>query len=83
MPINPKKLQFKKSRIEWKGVDLSAKRRNWKLLTTSTLGSDKQNNGQKNLNQDWNSLPKFQYNYLITKLKVQNSTKITKLVKAK
>ena len=29
-----------------------------------TLSSDNQNGGQK-LNEDWNSLTKFQYNFLI------------------
>ena len=37
----------------------------WKWLTAPTLSSGEQNGGQK-LNEDWNSLPSFQYNYLIT-----------------
>ena len=58
---------------------LSAKRWNWvqkseiecktvklKWLTALTVSSDKQNGGQT-LNKDWNSLSKFQHNYLITK----------------
>ena len=61
-----------------KKVKLSAKRWNWvqkseiecktvklKWLTAPPLSSDKQNGGEK-LNEDWNCLSKFQYNYLIT-----------------
>ena len=58
-----------------KKVKLRAKRWNWvqkkeiektvklKWLTAPTLSSDKQN-GREKLNKDWNSLSKFQYNYL-------------------
>ena len=70
MSINPKSVQ--KSEIECKEVKLSAKSEiecktvKLKWLTAPTLSSDKENGGQK-LNKDWNSLFKFQYNYLITK----------------
>ena len=81
MSINSKSVQ--KSEIECKKVKLSAKKWNWvqkseiecktvklKWLTAPTLSSDKQNGGQE-LNKDWNSLSKFQYNYLITKESAQ------------
>ena len=70
MSINPKSVQ--KSEIECKKLKLSAKSEiecktvKLKWLTAPTLSSDKQNGGQK-LNEDWNSLSKFQHNYLITK----------------
>ena len=47
-------------------VKLSAKRWNWKRLAAPTLSSGKQRAGQK-LNEDWNSLSKFQYNFLNTR----------------
>ena len=57
MLINTKSVQ--KSEIECKKVKL-------KMIDSSTLSSEKQNGGQK-LNEGWNSLSKFQCNYLITK----------------
>ena len=64
MSINPKSVQ--KSEIECKKSEIECKTVKLKWLTAPTLSSDKQNGGQK-LNKDWNSLSKFQYNYLITK----------------
>ena len=80
MSINPKSVQ--KSEIECKKVKseayhlllvkLSAKKWNWvqngeiKMIDNSYFELGQTNGGQK-LNKDWNSLSKFQYNYLITK----------------
>ena len=69
MSINPKLVQ--KSEIECKKVKLSAKKWNWvqngeiKMIDSSYFELRQTNGGQK-LNKDWNSLSKFQYNYLIT-----------------
>ena len=50
-----------------------------KWLTAPTLSMDKQIGRQK-LNKDWNSLSKFQYNYLITKqsVKLNNNNQTSK-----
>ena len=45
---------------------MRAKQWNWKWLAAPTLSLDKQN-GRQILNKEWNSLPTFQENYLITK----------------
>ena len=61
MSINPKSVQKReqKSETECKTVKL-------KWLTAPTLSSDKKY-GEQKLSKDWNSLSKFQYNYLIIK----------------
>ena len=71
LSINPKSVQ--KSEIECKKLKLSEKKKwNWVqngeiiVIDSSYLSSDKQNGGQK-LNEHWNSVSKFQHNYLITK----------------
>ena len=70
MSINPKSVQFH----QCKKVKLIAKWWHWKWLAASILSWDKENGGQT-LEEDWNSLSKFQYNYLdMTK----QSTKLNK-----
>ena len=76
MPINLTLVQ--KSEFDCKSV----KRWNWKWLTAPTLSSNKQNSAQK-LNEDWNSLAKFQYKYLITKqsaTSMSNTPKLSRFV---
>ena len=80
MSINPKSVQ--KSEIECKKVKseayhlllvkLSAKKWNWvqkgeiKMIDSSCFELE-QTKWRTKINEDWNCLSKFQYNYLITK----------------
>ena len=71
-----KKLKLSAERWNWvQKSEIECKTVKLKWLTASSLSLDKKivekNNGGQNLNKDWNSLSKFQYNYLITKQSVK------------